>query len=153
MTLDEMLALLPDNNSGQIGADDLRTIVTGLYEFAAAALLVGYKWDRDDTPGQQQAAITPDWAMGPGTLLLSKITSGALAPSWDQIAGAVQAGHYIRIRQNADVDVHLVAQITGAHVEATNWWTVPVKVVEVSGAEPANGTDMTIDIEFSWSAP
>jgi hypothetical protein len=31
VTLDELLALLPDNDSGEIGADDLRTITTDLY--------------------------------------------------------------------------------------------------------------------------
>lgn len=36
MTLEELLALLPDNTSGQIGADDLRTIVTELYPFIVA---------------------------------------------------------------------------------------------------------------------
>lgn len=34
MTLDELLALLPDNTIGDIGADDLRTIVTDLYTAA-----------------------------------------------------------------------------------------------------------------------
>lgn len=32
--LDDMLALLPDNTSGDIGADDLRTVVTDLYNAA-----------------------------------------------------------------------------------------------------------------------
>lgn len=33
MTLDEMLALLPDNDSGAIDADDLRAIVTELWTY------------------------------------------------------------------------------------------------------------------------
>ena len=32
MTLDELLALLPDNDSGQISAADMRTIITALYD-------------------------------------------------------------------------------------------------------------------------
>lgn len=37
MTLDEMLALLPDNTTGEIGADDLRTIVTEIWNGFVAA--------------------------------------------------------------------------------------------------------------------
>jgi hypothetical protein len=37
MTLDELLALLPDNNTGAIDAADLRTIVTDLFTKAGAA--------------------------------------------------------------------------------------------------------------------
>ena len=36
MTLEELLALLPDNATGDIGADDMRTIVTDLYNAAHA---------------------------------------------------------------------------------------------------------------------
>lgn len=36
MTLDEMLALLPDNTTGQISAADLREVVTGLFEYITA---------------------------------------------------------------------------------------------------------------------
>jgi hypothetical protein len=36
MTLQELLALLPDNTTGDIGADDLRTIVTELFNTGAA---------------------------------------------------------------------------------------------------------------------
>lgn len=36
MTLEQLLALLPDNNTGAIDADDLRTIVTELYTDIAA---------------------------------------------------------------------------------------------------------------------
>lgn len=37
MTLDDLLALLPDNTSGAIDAADLRTVVTELWNKAAAA--------------------------------------------------------------------------------------------------------------------
>lgn len=36
MNLDDMLALLPDNTTGQISADDLRQIVTGLWDYTAS---------------------------------------------------------------------------------------------------------------------
>ncbi len=45
MTLDELLALLPDNNTGEIGADDLRTITRELYDGT-----MGPKGDQGD-PG------------------------------------------------------------------------------------------------------
>lgn len=44
MTLEEMLALLPDNSTGEIDAVDLRTIVTGL-------------WDNDQAVGRLQPAV------------------------------------------------------------------------------------------------
>lgn len=33
MTLEEMLALLPDNDQGAISAEDMRTIITGLFDY------------------------------------------------------------------------------------------------------------------------
>jgi hypothetical protein len=36
MTLDDLLALLPDNTSGEISAADLRTIVTELWNYTAS---------------------------------------------------------------------------------------------------------------------
>jgi len=36
VNLDDMLALLPDNTTGQISADDLRQIVTGLWDYTAS---------------------------------------------------------------------------------------------------------------------
>lgn len=153
MNLDEMLARLPDNTTGEIGADDLRAIVSGLYEFAAAALVVGYKWNKADTPGAQQAAVTPDWALGPSSLMLAKEAASATTPSWDHIAEALLPGHYLRVRQNGTPATHFVAQITGARTDAGDWFAVPVDIVEIDGVEPVNGTDMTVDIEYPWSAP
>ena len=37
MTLEELLALLPDNTTGEIDAADLRTVVTELFNKTAAA--------------------------------------------------------------------------------------------------------------------
>jgi hypothetical protein len=39
VTLDDLLALLPDNDTGAIDAADLRTIVTELWQQTAAGLL------------------------------------------------------------------------------------------------------------------
>lgn len=51
-TLDELLALLPDNDTGEIDAVDLRTIVTALWDRAGTT--VGGTWkyspDTDGTP-------------------------------------------------------------------------------------------------------
>lgn len=40
MTLEELLALLPDNTTGQIDAADLRTIVTELFDKTATLAAV-----------------------------------------------------------------------------------------------------------------
>jgi hypothetical protein len=47
--LDDMLALLPDNTSGDIGADDFRTIVTDLYNQSVAVQAVSQPLDSDLT--------------------------------------------------------------------------------------------------------
>jgi hypothetical protein len=78
-TRDDLLALLPDNTSGDIGADDMRTIVTRLYNISAAVnarlhllefetgfVIVAGRWMVDDAGGGSPAAghvtcDTPDW--------------------------------------------------------------------------------------------
>jgi Ca2+-binding EF-hand superfamily protein len=40
MTLEELLALLPDNTTGEISAADMRTIVTELWNHATPAEMV-----------------------------------------------------------------------------------------------------------------
>jgi len=56
-TLDNLLALLPDNNNGAIGADDLRSIVTSLWDRVSVGAVTG-KWAYSNTVGGIPAAGT-----------------------------------------------------------------------------------------------
>ena len=53
MTLAELLALIPDNDTGAIDADDLRTIVTGLYNQPKLSFFT--RWSYQATPASLPA--------------------------------------------------------------------------------------------------
>jgi hypothetical protein len=61
VTLDELLALLPDNTTGQISAADMRTIVTELYNDANPAYL------NIVNQGPANLVASVPWANVPGT--------------------------------------------------------------------------------------
>lgn len=61
MDLEEMLALLVDNTSGDISAADMRTIVTGLYDNTAA---LSAKVDSIEQ-GSEWIAVSGEWMFNP----------------------------------------------------------------------------------------
>ena len=107
MTLDELLALLPDNNTGQISAADMRSIVTALYDHGR---LYEDGW-----------SSIPRWVpcsnigMATGQMLLSYVTipqGGTIRTARYMCHTAGAANTVARVglyREEANLDLTLVA--------------------------------------------
>lgn len=140
MTLDDLLALLPDNSSGQISAADLRTVVTELWAQARqAAETLAYQWAAGSTAPTSGRISTDTWSSS-ATLVYINETAGdgqvlgfaALdtLPSELVLAGA--AGGRMR------------ARVAGPSVDQGTYRTVPIQVLELAGAAPANNEQLTV---------
>lgn len=142
MTLDELLALLPDNTTGDIDAEDLRTVVTGLWDRASrAAQVFSYLWVT--TPGPGAGKITGPWTLGPGVLQVSETTDDG------QILGFAildnLAGSQVLVVGPGGVGV-MHADVVGASVDQGGYRDLPVMVTEVSGAVPALNAKVTLAV-------
>jgi hypothetical protein len=114
MTLSELLALLPDNTTGQIGADDMRTITTELFNAIQAV--------------QDTNALTATWQFN---------TTPYMAPPDGQFStdtGAIAGAAFLRFanKDAAGVDQSAVliriSELYGQDASnAANWihWACP----------------------------
>lgn len=148
-TLDELLALLPDNTSGAIDAADLRTIVTDLFNTSADLLARVIALETSDADPHVEA-VTGHWQVHgqagsvPGGQQVTT-DSGALATAtWlrfspinqenDDLTNALTKADRIFAQQqtNASIwaryDVRGPAVVTGGYVE------IPVTVTSTGGA-------------------
>jgi hypothetical protein len=85
VTLDELLALLPDNSTGEIDADDLRTVTSALWERAWPApgeMLYNLRQDSTPLPLAGEASCDQGW--GNSNLLIFNSTDlrGVDQGSW-----------------------------------------------------------------------
>lgn len=77
--LDDMLALLPDNTAGDIGADDLRTIVTDLYNQSVAVQAASQPLDSDLTAIAALTATTDSIIQAKGSVWTARTIAQLLA--------------------------------------------------------------------------
>jgi hypothetical protein len=109
VTLDELLALLPDNETGEIGADDLRIIVSDLYAAAHTGReTYSYDWTTNATPGAGRVRLGGVWGSGPNTLLLSETSvdgSGFPFAVADRNGTRFLLGTYREIPVDAEIPV------------------------------------------------
>lgn len=160
MTLQELLDLLPDNNTGAIDAVDLRTIVTELYDRAGGAcdctqaVWGAYKWTRSGTINAGQVDFDlSGWATGDTTLRVSKSASNGAVPPYD-LLNVANPGNSFRLRSEVDpTGSHAIGTITGVYSDNGSFWSVPVTIQSVVGVEPPNGEDMVLDLNVILSVP
>lgn len=133
MTLDELLALLPDNDSGEISAADLRTIVTELHTVANTGWnSYAYKWSTTTNLGSGQ--VNCDWAVGQTTLHIHKTSSNEILFPDLEIS---------RIRLHTTAS-SLKMNVIGPTVDQGSSYDIPADVTELSGAVPANNATITV---------
>lgn len=147
MTLDELLALLPDNESGDITAADLRTIVTELY--------APQMNEQRNVPGPYSLPVTANFVdlppPGPLTGLLTTVESG---PALVSFSAYMDSG-------SNNNNVSLGIDLSGA----TNLPAgAPGQVLRVGGKQPVQGTisltylqefnegDTVVAVEYKASA-
>jgi hypothetical protein len=124
MTLDELLALLPDNATGQISAANMRTIVTELYNDANPPYV--------NVVNQGPAALVANaaWTVVPGT-----------APYAFTLAEAQDVEFVVSLNIDtmaANNQVQVGLDLTGATVSAVG--SKPEQVLWVGGKQPVQAT-------------
>jgi len=140
MTLDELLALLPDNDTGDIGADDLRTIVQELY-IAAHTIFATYafNWSTDQTPPTGKVSLNADWSTSSVLCHVSETTAnGVNTPfGWADELASVQ---FTLGGQNG---VRMTGNVSGVSVDQGTYRDVPVTISSATGT-PANNQLLTL---------
>jgi hypothetical protein len=144
MTLDELLALLPDNTSGEITAADLRTIVTELYNAAhTLAQRVAYGWSAtDSSPPTGKIYLAGGWTSAGGTAAISEIGNDGTPFAFN----AVDAGNLVRLILTGPANQTMRIDLTGPSVDQGNYREVSYVVIQVVGSAPANNDLMAVDV-------
>jgi len=139
VTLDEMLALLPDNTSGEVSAADLRAIVTDLHALASTVGQVfSYLWVNTPGPGAGKLTMPQPWDDTAVLLQASETTNDGEAVSF----GLVDAGGG-RVRLIAAGGT-LDADITGPSLDQGGYRDVPIVVTRLTGVPPSNNEKITV---------
>lgn len=149
MTLDEMLALLPDNTSGDISAADLRTVVTELHRIASSVSAVfSYTWvDADPSPGAGKVTMDQNWSMAATKLLISETTLDGATVTFTSVDAA------------AAVELLIISAgggrwrgtVSGPSVDQGGYREVPVTPLEAVDPKPANNEKVNLVVDMTTS--
>jgi hypothetical protein len=143
MTLQELLDLLPDNDTGDIGADDLRAIVTELWNQSRQyGNLYAFRWDTTTPPGSGQVTMDQPWQLTATQLVISETTSDNLALTFVLIDNALSGKVWLSTASGARVE----ADVLGPTVDQGTYREVPIQVTSVTGAQPNNNTPVTLTV-------
>jgi hypothetical protein len=144
MTLDEMLALLPDNSTGQISAADLRSIVTDMYHLAASlGQAFSYVWETSDTsPGSGKVTMDQPWQSSASQLYISETTQDGAVLTFAGVDNAFEAQIWVNNATGSSVR----AKVTGPSVDLGSYRQIPISVMSVTGASPANNEKVSVSI-------
>jgi hypothetical protein len=144
VTLEEMLALLPDNTAGEISPADMRTIVTGLYEWATlSSESYAFRWSTAGTaPTTGRVTTDQPWQMSATKLLLSETADDGTLVKWSVLDSAAAR----RVWVTAPNNVQLVADLSGPSVDLGTYRELPLTVRSVTGAQPANNGQVTVTL-------
>lgn len=151
--LDDLLALLPDNDTGEITAATMREVMTGMWEHVWIATDYPYYW-RPGPPseiGSQEVGIS-DWSETGTTVYLAPSSIGGTATPRDLLN---TPGTQIRVEDNETRNRFLMV-ITGPLTEEQgNGTTVlvlhgTVRQITGPGPLPDTGPNMTVVVLSPW---
>lgn len=150
MTLDELLALLPDNTTGEISAADFRTIVTELYnrdeeqngrltalESSAGEIAFSGIWQYNPQVGSVPQAMQV-------SLNASPITQATWARFWftdlnnKDMRNFLLTASKIYVQQESDGANWAYYNVTGAATDLGNYIEVPIEVSSAYGSSMAS---------------
>lgn len=144
MSLDEMLALLPDNTSGEIGADDLRTIVTEL--FTAAHTFgdrVTYGWvPGDPSPAVGKVYLNNGWSTTSTLMALAEQSADGIVFTF----AAVDRGDVMHMAMTTPAGGVLRLSTNGPSVDNGTYRNVPVIVTSATGAAPLVNDSLSVEV-------
>jgi hypothetical protein len=143
VNLNELLALLPDNATGEISPADMRSIVTDLYNAAhTTGTPYAYKWTTAATPAAGHVTFDVPWALTATQALVSETTDDGMTLTFGVLDTAAAARLWVTGPNNAK----LVADVTGPSTDMGTYRQIPVTVTSVTGVQPANNAAVTLSI-------
>ena len=151
MTLDEMLALLADNTTGDISAADLRSVVTDLYYAAMSEWSSRpYKWTNNSPPGSGSVALVGGWGTSATVLQVSETDSDGATVAWGLFDDAT--GRRVLIT-TAD-GKRFFAEVAGPSVDQGTYREIPLSAdIKVAGTAPNNNATVTVTIAAVLGVP
>ena len=175
-TLDDLLALLPDNTTGDIDAVDLRTIVTELWNYTVAVQtdlnLVGVEGQNAVVALNARVTALEQDANKIGDSFPYSWATNGQAPAnkhvtmdqpWLNFATKVlvsetasddRAPHFDAVDAAVSAKAwittadgaKLECNITGPSVDMGTYREIPISVVSIEGAQPSNNEDVTLTL-------
>lgn len=142
MTLDELLALLPDNTTGEISAADMRTIVIELHKLASVVGQVfSYVWvTSGGSPGAGKVTMDQPWQTLASKALISETTDDGQVLTFAGLDNALEGQLWFATQDGAK----LRAKVLGPSVDQGGYREVPIQVTEMSGTPPSNNEKMSL---------
>jgi hypothetical protein len=141
LTLAELLALLPDNSTGAIDADDLRTVVTELFTPAhSATSRFAFDYQTAAAPATGRCTMTGGWTTTATELVLSETTMDGWVTPFALFARSLPLAFIL-----GGVNTELRGTITGPAVDAGAYRRAPVTVTKATGTA-ANLAVMTLTV-------
>src|SRR5262245_36289986 len=138
-----MLALLPDNTTGEISPADMRSIVTDLYHAAHSANdSYAYRWSTSAPPGSGHVTMDQPWQTFATHALISETTDDGMTPSF----GAIDSAKAARVWITTATGEQLIADVTGPSADMGTYRQVPIAVQSITGNQPANNAAVTLSL-------
>lgn len=139
-----MLALLPDNTTGDISAADLRAIVTDLYTIASTVgASYPFEWVNNPAPASGKVSVTGGWSTAATAVVLSETTADGAPLSFDVVDFATEG----RVFLNAVGGSRLSADQTGPSVDNGTYRSIPIANAVLTGAAPAAAEKVFVTLQ------
>jgi hypothetical protein len=144
-TLDELLALLPDNTTGKIDAADLRTIVTELWDRQFVYNSYSWQYSNSALPPTGSQVRANNASLAAATLLeFRKIDNDGNDRS--ATLGQLKVDDRVRISDWDNASVYAAFDVTGPVVITVDTVQVPVISTGVAGVVP----NAKAEVEMLW---
>ena len=141
MTLAELLALLPDNTTGEITPADLRAVVSGLHQLATLqGTSFAFKWTDDQSPPTGRVAMDAPWQLSATKTFVNETTDDGVILTFGLVDAAVAGKVSYRTADNSK----LTANILGPSVDLGEYREIPIHVESTAGPAPSNGELVTV---------
>lgn len=146
-TLDDLLALLPDNETGQITAADLRTVVSELWVHSYLAEEFAYNYSNTIPPSSGNIHVNV-WSTAVATIDISDTSVNS-----QQLATALldNPGTLVRLR-NTNPSGVMFAKVTAPATVGSGNRTLHVAGLSATGSAPTGNTKVSVTVLSEYTA-
>lgn len=163
-TLDDLLALLPDNSSGAIDADDLRTIVSELWGGTASleARLIALEASTGEISYDGIWQFNPQVGAVPQAMQVSLNTDLIIDATWarywktdltnQDMSNFIETATKIYVQAETDSANWAYYDVTGPAVDNGSWIEVPIAVKTFQGSSASSEWQRVLTV-FTMPSP